>query len=177
MTKKITGHLDEERIIAAIVDEQGLDFAARRHLVECTDCRTRRQTIEGGLARFGKLSRENAPLSLKRPRLAGAGARLFGPVWRIRPSIGMGLVVATLLAFLLTPYLHHYLKPGKDAVMEKIYLEMLQDERFMAEIKTLEEDPLPRFYVDISDFSDQDTPDEPQNLDSKLPRVQDEKTT
>ncbi len=178
MTKRMTGHLDEERIIAAVVDEQGLNFAARRHLAECTDCRARRQAIEGDLARFGKLSRENAPLPLKRPRIADTGARWLRPAWRLRPSIGMGLLAASLLAFLLSPYLHQYLGRGKGVAMEKIYLEMLQDERFIAEIKTLEEDPFPRFYVDISDFSDQDVPDDqPQHQDSRQPNVKDGKTT
>lgn len=174
MAKKMAGHLDEERIIAAIVDERELDFSARRHLIECPECGAQKKELERGLSLFGDLSRETTPVSFKRPSIEESRPRPFSWKWKFRPSMGMGLAAASLLAFLLISDYLDFHKYGKIATMEKIYLEMLQDERFMAEIKNLEEDPLPRFYVDISDF-DQDGPDEPQKQDSKLPDVVDGK--
>ncbi|MFZ2447657.1 MAG: hypothetical protein WAW37_14975 [Syntrophobacteraceae bacterium] len=173
MTKRTTGHLDEERIMAAIVDAEGLDSAVRRHLLDCSACRAQKKALEAQLGRFGELSRANAPLSLRRPRLPGAESGVFRPTWRIRPTFGMGLALASLLVVLLNPY--HLLRPARDPGLEKIYLEMLQDERFMAEVENLEENPLPKFYVDISDTSDSDGPG--ASHDTKSPGGRDEKAT
>ncbi len=174
MAKKMADHLDEERIIAAIVEEREIGFPERRHLAECLECRAQKEAIERELSIFGKFSREVAPASFRKPVLADPEPYSFQWKWKVRPSMGMGLVAASLLAFFLFPQFIDLHKPGKRAPMETIYLEMLQDERFMAEIENLEQNPLPRFYVDISDF-DQDGPDDPQKQDSKLPNVVDEK--
>jgi hypothetical protein len=159
MAKPITGHLNEDRVIEAIMDEAGLDEEIRSHLVECPACRAEKEVLKGRLARFGQLSREHTPLPLRRPRLSTDTAPSVKPVWRIRPSLGMGLALASLLAILLSP---HIIRNGKDAKLDKIYKEMLQDDKFMTEIEKLEDNPLPRFYVEMSDPSEEG-PDDTEN--------------
>ncbi len=174
MAKQMAGHLDEERIIEAIVEERELEFSDRLHLSECPECRAQKEAIERELSIFSKFSSEVAALPFRKPILAAPEPCSFQRIWKIRPSMGMGLVTASLMALFLIPQFMDLHKSVKSAPMEKIYLEMLQDERFMAEIENLEENPLPRFYVDISDF-DQDGLDDPQKQDSRLPNVVDDK--
>lgn len=52
------------------------------------------------------------------------------------------------------------IKQDKLFTQDVVYREMAQDQKFMSEIEQLEENPLPRIYVDIGDPSDDegDTP-------------------
>jgi hypothetical protein len=161
MAKLITGHLSEEQVIEAIMGEAGPDGEIRSHLFECSACRAEKEVLEGRLIRFGQLSREQTPLPLRRPRLSGDAAPSVKPSWRIRPSFGMGFAVAFLLAILLSP---HILRNSKGTSLERVYKEMLQDDKFMTEIEKLEDDPLPRFYVDMSDPSDDGSDDTENDL-------------
>ena len=148
--KKIS-HLDEKQIIAAVIDERGLDGALRRHLFECPACRAQKEALQGRLARFGHISRGEAPLDFRKPRVWQKGAAVLRPAWKIRPAFGMGLAFALILALLLSPLT---LKRDRLYTQEVVYREMLQDEKFMTEIEKLEENPLPGFYVGIGDPGD-----------------------
>lgn len=146
MAKTGIGHLDEERIAEAIVDRDSLDENTRRHLSECSVCRAEVEALASSLARFGQISRESAPAPGRRLRVSSREKKVSRPSWKISPAFGAGLAFAAILAVVLNPfYPGNRTRPN----LEKVYLEMLQDERFMAEIETLEENPLPRFYVDI----------------------------
>lgn len=169
MANKVNEHLGEERIIHAVIDGADMEEEVRRHLLACPECRAEKEVLEDRLARFGHLLQAETPRPRRRPRLAGGEADTVKRVWRIRPAIGMGLVFASLLAVFLNPLVFRH---GKDANLEKIYQEMRQDAKFMGEIESLEENPLPRFYVDISDSPDQDSPDE---LLDDVPGGQDDK--
>ncbi len=159
MANRIKGHLDRDRIIEAIVDEGGFGPEGRRHLVECPECRAEKTALESRLALFGELSRESAVSPVVRPRLILDKSKRYRPDRMLRPALGMGVLVASLLVVLLNPY---FFKPKKDAGLEKIYTEMIQDAKFMAEIdKLTTDDPLPRFYSDIADFSDHEATGEP----------------
>jgi hypothetical protein len=158
MAKQISGHLSEEQIIGAIMDQNGLDGVIRDHLSECPVCRAKKEVLGGRLTRFGQLAREYTPLPLRRPQLASDRASA-GPTWRLRPALGMGLVAALLVAVFLSP---RFFPKTKETGLDKIYKEMAQDDQFMTEIEKLENNPLPRFYVDMSDPSD-DGPDDTEN--------------
>ena len=148
--KKIS-HLDEKQIIAAVIDERGLDGALRSHLLECPDCRAQKEALQGRLARFGDISRGEVPLDFRKPRVPEMSAGVLSPVWRIRPAFGMGVAFALILALLLSPLT---LKRDRLYTQDVVYREMLQDEKFMTEIEKLEENPLPGFYVGIGDPGD-----------------------
>ncbi len=154
MAKPATGHLDQEQIIGAVVDESGLDEAARSHLLECSVCRAERESLERALGQFGRIARERTPLPLRRPKLTTGRSWLpsiFGPGWRINPAIGVAVAFASILALVLNPAVFRH---NNSRNLDKVYQEMVQDEKFMAEVERLEEEPLPRFLVDISDPSD-----------------------
>lgn len=147
--KKIS-HLDDKQIIEAVINERGLDGALRRHLFECSVCRAQKEALQAGLARFGQISRAETPENFRKPMLLeSAGVRR--PVWKIRPALGLGLAFASILVLLLSPLT---LQKDKLYTQDMVYREMLQDEKFMTEIEKLEENPLPRFYVDIGDPGD-----------------------
>ncbi len=143
---KKTKHLDDNQIIAALIDENGLNGLLRRHLSECPTCRGQKEQLQAGLAQFGKISRDSIPLTYRRPELIDNRARGISRNWKFAPALAF-IAAAVLLAFFLTP-----IAVDKDKIFTRkvVYQEMLRDQKFMAEVKTLEENPLPGFYVDIS---------------------------
>ena len=141
--KKIS-HLDEIQIIEAVADEKGLDGALRRHLFECSSCRAQKEALQGRLARFGQISRGEAPLDFRKPRVSEKSAGVLRPAWGIRPALGLGVALASVIALLLSPLT---LTRDKLYTQDVVYREMLQDEKFMTEIEKLEENPLSGFYV------------------------------
>jgi len=158
-------HLDERQLIEAVMDETCPDEAVRAHLTECPACRAQAEQLSGKLARFRQMTLECSPLPRKRPRLSRVESRAFGLRPGLRPAIGIGLAAASILALLLNPL---SVKHGKVPSLDKVYQEMVQDAKFMSEIEKLEENPLPRFLVDISD------PDgTAEEHDSKLPGSRD----
>src|ERR1039458_10368256 len=102
MAKKIN-HLDEQQIIEAVINERSLDAALRRHLFECSICQTEKCALQAGLERFGQISHEGTPAHFRKPRISEQGAGVFKPVWKIRPSLGIGLAFASILVLLLSP--------------------------------------------------------------------------
>jgi hypothetical protein len=152
MTKTIN-HLDEQQIIEAAIDQRGLDAALRRHLFECSVCNDKKKALQAGLELFGKVSREETPANFRKPRIVEQGAVVFKPVWKIRPSLGIGVAFASILALLLSPLT---LKMDRIYTLSVVYQEMVQDDKFMTEIETLVENPLPHFYVGVGDPGDDD---------------------
>ena len=113
----------------------------------------KRKRCRVGLERFGQISREEVPAHFRKPRMSEQGAGVFKPVWKIRPSLGMAVAFVSILLLLLSPLT---LKRDKIYTLHMVYREMLQDEKFMAEIEKLEENPLPNIYMDIADPGDDD---------------------
>jgi hypothetical protein len=150
MAKKIN-HLDERQIIEAVIDERGLDPVLRRHLFECAACHAEKEALRAGLDRFGQISREGTPKHFRKPAISELGAGVFKPVWGIRPSLGIGVAFASILALLLSPLT---LNRERIYTLDAVYQEMLQDDKFMTEIENLEENPLPHFYVDTDPGDD-----------------------
>ncbi len=153
MVKKIS-HLSEEQIIGAALDQTSLDQELREHFLECAACRAEKEALEGRLARFGQISRQNTTANFRKPRLLENSPRVVKPVLGIRPALGLGLAFASLLVVLLSPLT---IKKDRIYTLDTVYREMLQDEKFISEIEKLEEEPLPRFYVDIAEPDDDDS--------------------
>lgn len=147
---KTIGHLDEKQIIEAVFDERGLERMLRSHLLECQACRGQKEALQGRLTRFGQISRGLAPESFRKPKLSERSAPVSAPVWKNRPALALGLAF-TIMVLLLSP-----LTINRDKLYSQdlVYREMIQDEKFMNEIEKLEENPLPRFYVDMGDPSE-----------------------
>ncbi len=163
MVKNETCHLDEERLIEAVLDEASLAETARRHLNECDACRDQKANLEWKLSRFGQMSRRCMPQPLRRPRLSGIEFGVVKPRWKIRPSFGMGLAIASLLAVLLStvPFRHHETQVFN---VQLVYAEMAQDDKFMTEVEGLVENPLPKLVVEIADPADDNENTQRQHL-------------
>ncbi len=167
MVKNIS-HLNGEQIIEAVMDGKGLDAALRRHLLECPSCRARQEDLQGRLARFGQISREEVPADYRKPRLSMPRAGMSKRPWKITPALGMSVAFASLLALLLTP-----LALNRDTTiytLDRVFQEMRQDDEFLSEIEKLEDNPLPHIYVEISDPGDDEkdipSPKSPQSPDA-----------
>ncbi len=150
---KETNHLDDKQIIEAVIDENGLPEMLRSHLSECRACRIRKDGLQESLARLGTISRSGIPPVFRKPRLK-TGESPKG--WVVKPALVLLASLALLFLF-LTP-----MTVNSDRVFSKavVFREMLQDQKFMAEVQSLEENPLPSFYRDISGQAPQkpDTP-------------------
>ena len=151
-------HLDDKQIVRAVIDEGGLDAELRRHLSGCSACRAQKEALAGELARFGQISRAQAPLNYRKPRIVERSTGRFAPLWRARPALGLGLVFATLLVLLLSPMA---IKRDRLFTQEVVYREMVQDQKFMTEIEKLEENPLPHFYVNMEDQGEEEADPQP----------------
>ena len=147
---KKMSHLDDKQIIEAVIDERALDAALHRHLFECSVCHAQKEELQAELARLGQISRSHMPENFRKPTLS-KNIGVLRPTWKIRPALGLGVAFASILALLLSPLT---LKRDRLYTQDMVYREMLQDEKFMTEIEKLEENPLPRFYVDIGDPGD-----------------------
>ncbi len=143
---KEISHLDERQIIEAVIDDRGLDGVLRRHLSECTACRAQKEALQVRLLRFGEISRTDLPLGFRKPKLIEKSGGVRANAWRIRPALEICAALTVLVLF-LSPIVINRDKLFTKAV---VYREMVQDEKFMAEVRNLEENPLPGFYEDIS---------------------------
>ena len=158
---KEISHLDEKQIIEAVIDESGLPGMLRNHLSECPACRARKVGLQESLGRLGAISRSDIPPVFRKPKLKAAASPKG---WALKPALVL-LASAVLLLLFLAP-----MSVNRDRVFSKtvVYREMLQDQKFMAEVQSLEENPLPSFYRDISGPSLQrpDTPGPGAELES-----------
>jgi hypothetical protein len=147
MMEKIS-HLDEQQIIEAVIDPSGLDTASRRHLFECSVCRVQKLALEGRLARFGQISREQTAVEFTKPEIfSHKPAGIFKWAWEISPVFRMAFVLASLIILLFTPLT---LKKDTIYTLDKVYQEMRQDAEFMNEVEKLEDNPFPRSYMEIA---------------------------
>ena len=151
MAKKIN-HLDEQQIIEAVIDERGLDAVLRRHLFECSACQAEKEALKAGSIGSVKFHAKGRPEHFRKPTISELWAGVFKPVWKIRPSLGVGVAFASILGPSSEPV---DTQTGKGIyTLDAVYQEMLQDDKFMTEIEKLEENPLPRFYVDTDPDDD-----------------------
>jgi hypothetical protein len=151
-------HLTEDQLMFAVIGEAELDETGRAHLHECAVCRAEKELLEARLARLGQLAREFSPVPVRKPLLDAAPVRKpFRLTWNLRPSLGMGLAAVCLLVLVLAFPRHQV---GKSADLDKIYQEMVLDQKLLLEIKNLEENPFPVTLLDIPDSSDEDGMDQ-----------------
>ena len=162
MVKKIS-HLDDNQLIEAVIDEHGLDGLLRRHLSECPACRAQKEELQAGLTRFGEISRGEIPPGYKKPAFIEKNAGGMVNAWRIHPALAFCAALTVLVLF-LTPIV---INRDKVFTRSVVYREMLQDEKFMAEVKNLEEDPMPGLDENISGSGSQKPNIESHKPDAK----------
>ncbi len=94
------GHLTEEQIITAVVDEEGLKEEQRRHLQTCPLCREERAALTSGLERLGQLAAHFTPAPQRRPAIPNREPR---PLRFRGVAFATGFAAALLVALIWGP--------------------------------------------------------------------------
>ena len=141
-------HLNEDQLVKAVVEEDGLPLPLREHLSTCPQCRANKQVFEQDLARLGQMAKRTSP-SPRRPVSLpeGESRHSIGSWWGWRTSLG-AVAAAALVVILVwgVPILRNTPIGNGDMLGR----EMQETEQFMTEIDLLVENALPAVYSDIS---------------------------
>ncbi len=147
---KKNGHLSEDQLIWAVVDEAELPAPVRDHLSTCSMCRTREKRLVGDLSRLGQAAERLAPVPGRKVELPQPEPEASHRwLWNWRIALGAGVVTALMVigiwfALLLTA-------PEKG--VPRLAREVREDERLMAEVRVLEEYALSPLHLEITGTS------------------------
>lgn len=150
MTEQKIHHLSDDHLLRSVIAETELTVEMRTHLSSCPRCLQARRRIEQDLGQIGKFAKRYAPKPRRRPLAQAAinqQPRLFLRRWAFSPLIAAAATVMIITGSVVVD------KVRDQRLQTTLYEEMLEDEAFMTEISNLEENALPRFYVDISNGS------------------------
>jgi hypothetical protein len=146
VSERKNNHLDDDQLLWAVVEEAELPASVGAHLSSCPQCFARKERLEQKLARLGQKAEIFAPLHRKKVSLSLDEVR--SPHWW---SWGWRTALAVSLAVILIAiWSSNIFVPSSDTLITRLNQEMLEDERFMAEISLLEENALPSLFEDIS---------------------------
>jgi len=143
------GHLNEDQIIWAVVDETELPPSIREHLAQCPDCRGQKAALEYNLKALGNTAVRFAPYPKRPFVLPEVEARLSrSHGWSVRRhSWGLApAMCAVFVALFLGWSIFFKLPQNRLARVEE---GMQKDRQFMTEINNLVEDPLLQEYKGI----------------------------
>ena len=148
--KSQDGHLNENRIIKAIVDENDLTTSEQNHLSNCSTCQKEKQEFEQVLSRMGDMSKELMPP----PRRMFVFTPQESHSWlRWQPALATGLVIVLLIMGIWwSPLSKRFQENRSEQIVQKIE----SDQQFVAEISLVEDYALPEGYLYILGASDED---------------------
>ena len=141
-------HLDPQRITMSLIDGQDLTMHERDHLEHCPECLEARRLLAGRLDSLSKQAVQFTPVSRMKVRIPalepGKPSKwlIRWPTGALATLASLALVLALVLPRFFTPATPH--GPGIDLAREKA-----QDERYIAEVRQLEENPLASAYAEI----------------------------
>lgn len=147
MKKRFEKHLDEDQLLKALVDEQGLPHEFRMHLDHCQLCKGQLGSLQETLETFGRKAEEHVPAATRKIHLEDKGYKTTG-AWNLfrLPSYGAAAVITVALLIFLWPQPDH-LSEVEQFVSQGDFVE---DERLMQEISELIENSLPEDFSDIT---------------------------
>lgn len=148
MSDERHAHLRPERIIASLADERELTPIELGHLASCPSCSAARDRLASQLAGLSEQAVRHTPPSSKKVVLP-AEQPVNPMAWFMRWSMGVAAAVAT--AVIVVVFLLGRLFPGGPLVEDATTLarEASRDEALLAEVRALENDPLPQAYKEI----------------------------
>ncbi len=143
-------HLNEDKIIRAIVDENDLTTSEQNHLSKCSLCQKEKQEFKQVLIRMGDMSQELVPSARRRfIPTSQKSRRLF----RWQPALVTGFVIVLLMMGIWWSSLFKGLQEnGSVQIVQK----MESDQQFVAEITLAEDYALPDRYLHIIGTSNED---------------------
>lgn len=142
MTPEATNHLDENALIAGLVDPAELHEDQRRHLADCSRCRAQIEALSGDLEKMARIAERlsprpagplRAPWESSRPPARPSFARRFA----------IGLALATVCLLLGGLY-------WQDLMDRRHARGMIEARQLMREINALVENPLPPAVMALS---------------------------
>ena len=136
-------HLEEDDILQAVIDNHDLSELHQQHLMECSQCRTRKEQLEQELARLGQLAERYAPKPQKRIILAEQKIRPPFLNWRIAFS------AAAVAAVILVVWGVGLIQNQQQGNIGNLAQDMVEAERLMTQVNNLVENALPQVYLDI----------------------------
>ena len=136
-------HLGENDILKAVIDETDLPKRLKRHLNECSHCRSQKENIAQELARLGQLARRYAPEPQRRVSLAAD--RVRRPLLNWKFAFSAAAVAAAIMVVWATVLIQNQ-QPGR---VENLAQNMIEAEKLMTEIDGLVENALPPVYLKI----------------------------
>jgi predicted anti-sigma-YlaC factor YlaD len=139
----IEPHLEEDDILQAVVDDTDLSALQQQHLMECSQCRTRKERLEHELARLGQLAEGYAPKPQKRIIVAEQKVRSPLLNWRIAFS------AAAVAAVILVVWGTFLIQNQQQGSIGNLAQDMVEAERLMTQVTILVENALPQVYLDI----------------------------
>jgi hypothetical protein len=147
--KNQEAHLNEDKIIRAIVDDNDLTTSEHNHLSKCSHCQKEKQEFQKVLDRMGDMSKEFVPSPRRRfiPT-----AQKISSSFRWQPALVTGFVIVLLIIGIWGSPLF---KRFQENVSVQIVQKMEGDQPFVAEITLVEDYALPDRYLDIIGTSDE----------------------
>jgi predicted anti-sigma-YlaC factor YlaD len=139
----IEPHLEEDDILQAVVDDTDLSVLQQQHLVECSQCRTRKERLKHELARLGQLAERYAPKPQK--RVIVAEQKVWSSLLNWRIAISAAAVAAVILVVWGTLLIQNQ----QQGSIGNLAQDMVEAERLMTQINILVENALPQVYLDI----------------------------
>jgi hypothetical protein len=165
-------HLNEDKIIRAIVDENDLTTSERNHLSKCSICQKGKQEFDQVLHRMGDMSQELVPSPRKSFILPYQKNRSS---FKWQPALVTGLAIVLLLVGIWQSSLFEKFQENEPV---HIVQNMESNEQFAAEIVFTENDALPDQYLyiigvytgdDYADYDDYDDYYDDEFLEFVLP--------
>ena len=141
-------HLDEQRIIASLVDENDLAAQEREHLKVCPICSASRNHLAAELHGLSEVAMRSTPAPRRRFALPEAEV-LRGRGWALRWYVGLATAAACLVLVITLTVPHLF--TGNLQPYGKLNLtdEMAADEMLIAATEDIEENGLPASLQEI----------------------------
>jgi predicted anti-sigma-YlaC factor YlaD len=135
--------LEEDDILQALVDDTDLSVRQQQHLVECSQCRRRKEQLEQELARLGQLAERYAPKPQR--RILVAKQKIRAPLLNWKIAFSAAAVAAVILVVWGTVLIQNQ----QQGSIGNLTQDMVEAERLMTQVNILVENALPQVYLDI----------------------------
>ena len=153
MKTTVNGHLSEDQIIHAFIDQAQLPVDKKAHLERCSQCRSRVDQLAQDLERLGRMAEQHAPLPERSVHLPVKETRRLLRRWTV------GLAAAAAAALCLTIWWG--VPQDKQPVVANQTESVSENNgELMSTVQALSENALPDVYMDIVGDSDLDMTDE-----------------
>jgi hypothetical protein len=147
------GHLSEDQIVCALIDQAQLPAAEKAHLARCSQCGSRIDRLAQDLERLGKMAEQYTPLPKRSIQLPVKEPRRTLRRWRV----GLAAAAAAVLCLVIWWEIPQDKQP---VVANQTELDSEINGELMSSVQALSENALPDVYMDIVGDSDLDLTDE-----------------